>query len=72
LEIDKVNEEYELGFPEGDYETVAGYIISELGRIPAKGEMFTIDRFTITVLRSNKTRVDLIKLFVDPELSSDM
>ncbi|KUG25005.1 hemolysin [hydrocarbon metagenome] len=72
VEIDRINEEFELGFPEGDYETIAGYIISELGRIPAKSEVFTIGQNTFTVLRSNRTRVDLVKLFVEKDSLEDM
>lgn len=72
VEIDRVNEEFALELPEGDYETIAGYIISELGRIPARGEIFTIGQNTITVLRSNKTRVDLVKLFIEPDIIEDM
>lgn len=71
VEIDKINEEYDFQIPEGDYETIAGYIISELGRIPARGEVFTINKYYITILRSNKTKVDLIKLTVDPESLQD-
>lgn len=71
VEIDKINEEFNFQIPEGDYETIAGYIISELGRIPARGEVFTINQYTITVLRSNKTRVDLVKLNYDADLQSD-
>ncbi|MDZ7767021.1 MAG: transporter associated domain-containing protein [Melioribacteraceae bacterium] len=72
VEIDRINEDFSLDIPAGDYETIAGYIIAELGRIPAKGEMFTIENLTFTVIRSNKTRVDLIKLFVEPEIPEDM
>jgi CBS domain containing-hemolysin-like protein len=72
VEIDRVNEEFNLEIPKGDYETIAGYITSELGRIPAKSEVFTIGQYTFTVLRSNKTRVDLVKLFIEPDLIEDM
>jgi CBS domain containing-hemolysin-like protein len=61
-----------LEITKGDYETIAGYITSELGRIPAKSEVFTIGQYTFTVLRSNKTRVDLVKLFIEPDLIEDM
>ena len=71
VEIDRINEEFELDIPEGDYETIAGYIISELGRIPARGEMFTIGNFIITIIRSNKTRIDLIKLSVEHETADE-
>lgn len=60
-EIDALNEEYELKFPEGDYETIAGYILFKIGRIPVKGESFTIDNYKFHVLKSNKTRIELVK-----------
>lgn len=72
VEIDRINEEFDLGFPEGDYETIAGYIISELGRIPVKSEDFSIGQYNFTILRSNKTRVDLVKLIVEPDMIEDM
>lgn len=72
VEIDRINEEFDLGIPEGDYETIAGYIISELGRIPAKSEAFSIGQYNFTILRSNKTRVDLVKLIVEPDIIEDM
>jgi len=72
VEIDRINEEFDLGIPEGDYETIAGYIISELGRIPAKSEAFSIGQYNFTILRSNKTRVDLVKLIIEPDIIEDM
>ncbi|MFU8796787.1 MAG: hemolysin family protein, partial [Dehalococcoidia bacterium] len=35
--IEDANEELELNLPDGDYETVAGFILSHLGRIPRQG-----------------------------------
>lgn len=61
-EIDALNEEYDLRIPEGDYETIAGYIMAKIGRIPLKGESFKIDDNQILILRSDKTKIDLIKL----------
>ncbi len=70
VEIDILNEEYDLSIPEGDYETIAGYIMYKIGRIPLKGESFKIDNYTIMILRSDKTKIDLVKLTLeqnDPE-----
>ncbi len=64
VELDKLNEEFGLEIPEGDYETIAGYIITKLGRIPAKGEKFQIDNFNFIILHSTKTKINLVKLFV--------
>ncbi len=62
VEIDAINEEFHLGIPEGEYETIAGYIITKLGRIPKKGEKISIDNFIIEILFAEKTKIDLIKL----------
>ena len=62
VEIDILNEEYELKIPEGDYETIAGYIMYKVGRIPLKGESFQIDDNQFLILRSDKTKIDLVKL----------
>jgi len=66
VEIDYINEEFELSIPEGDYETFAGYIITKLGRIPVKNEKIKIDNFLINILHSTKTKINLAKLIVLP------
>lgn len=68
VEIDYINEEY--GFTideEGDFETIAGFVTSRLGRIPYKGETFRIDNLSILILKSDKKKIDLLKLSVVPE-----
>lgn len=67
VEIDHLNEEYDFNIEEGDYETIAGYITAKLGRIPLKGETFIIEHFTITILKSDKTKIDLLKLISNIE-----
>lgn len=70
VEIDYINEEFELNIPEGDYETFAGYIITKLGRIPVKNEKIRIDNFLINILHSTKTKINLVKLTVLPNSKS--
>ncbi len=64
-EIDILNEEYELNIPDGDYETIAGYIMLKIGRIPHKGESFKVDNYLVHIIRSDKTKIDLIKFTVE-------
>lgn len=64
VEVDALNEDHDLDIPEGDYETLAGYITSTLGNIPQQGYEFKTDKFKITILRSDINRVGLIKLQV--------
>lgn len=72
VEVDLINEEFELKIPDGDYETIAGYITSNLGTIPAKGETFNIDHFKIFIIRSDKNKIDLVKLIVVPDLFEEL
>ena len=54
--VDDANEELGLDLPSGDYETVAGFILSRLGRIPKQGEQFKFQnlKFVITEMRGMK------------------
>jgi len=54
--IEEANEELGLNLPGGDYETVAGFILSHLGRIPRQGEQFKYQnlKFVITEMRGMK------------------
>ncbi len=66
-EVDFLNEKHELNIPEGDYETIAGFIIKNIFRIPNKGEVIHIDNFKFQILNADQTKIILIKLFVELE-----
>jgi len=56
MRIDDANEELELSLPEGEYETVAGFVLSLLGRIPREGEQIRFNdlKMVITEMRGVK------------------
>ncbi len=62
LEVDYLNEKFNFSIPEGEYETLAGYIIAEHGNIPKVGEVLTIGRFKVEILKFDEARIDLVKL----------
>jgi CBS domain containing-hemolysin-like protein len=64
VEIDHINEKYNLFIDEGDYETLAGYITTKLGRIPMQGEIVSVGNFKIQIIRSTVQRIELVKLTV--------
>jgi len=66
VEVDLINEKYHLNIPVGYYETIGGYIIEKIGKIPKQGETFLIDNFQILIIRADKVRIDLIKLIHKP------
>lgn len=62
IEIDYLNENYDLLLPKGEYETVAGFITSKIGRIPQQNEDIKIDDFIFHIVRSSEVKIELVKL----------
>ena len=63
LEVEYLNEKYNFNIPESDdYDTLAGYIISNNERIPNKGEELFIDNKIIKILRTSASKLDLVQL----------
>lgn len=66
LDIDYLNEEYDLDLPESDeYTTLAGLILFAHGNIPRQQEKIRVGHNLFTVLRSSSTKVELLKLQID-------
>ncbi|MGM0545919.1 MAG: hemolysin family protein [Bacteroidota bacterium] len=67
LEIEDLMTKYpEIDLPEEstEYETVAGYIINELGRIPKVNEELLIDGKKIIISKATPSRIETVKLVV--------
>ncbi len=65
LEIDKVNDLFDLGLPErDDYMTVGGYILHEYQSFPKLNEVITIGRYEFRIIKSTMTKIELVKLKV--------
>ena len=64
LEVEYLNETYELNIPEGEYDTLGGFIISHYEDIPDAGETLIIEHFKITVLKKDAARLDEVRLSV--------
>jgi magnesium and cobalt transporter len=55
-EIDAFNEIIKTSLPEGDYDTVGGWLAHELGRIPKRGDISHFDDLQIEVMRADSRR----------------
>jgi GldE: gliding motility-associated protein GldE len=63
LEVKYLNEKYGLGIEESDeYETLAGYIISNENGIPPTGAEVSIGNKLIRILKSSSSRIELVKV----------
>lgn len=58
-----------IGFewPEGRYETLAGFIVAQLGRFPEVGEVIRVGDTTFEVLNMDGRRVDQVRAIRDTE-----
>ncbi|SFL90795.1 hemolysin family protein [Geodermatophilus ruber] len=62
LNLDDFREVTGLPLPEGPYETVAGYVLAELGRLPEPGDTVTVDGRTLTVLELDGRRIARLRV----------
>ena len=63
LHVDDINEELGLTLPEDDaYETVAGLILHQLRRIPARGEEVETDEYTLRVLELDGPKITNVRI----------
>ena len=57
------NSKYGNIIPEGNYETIGGYIIAELGRIPNKGEHLFTPIGQIEIIKASARQIHQLKIF---------
>ena len=60
--ISEINEELNLGLPEGEYQTVAGFILDDLGRIPEEGDVVEFENLRLTVKEMSGVRIETVEL----------
>jgi putative hemolysin len=64
LEIDLLNEKYNLNIPEGEYETLSGYILAKHEDLPNQNEELYIDHFKFDIVSVSDKRIETVKLKV--------
>ncbi len=63
LEIDYINEKYNIDIPESDdYATIAGYIFHHNEEIPIENDKLKIGKFEIEILKIRNPKIELIRL----------
>ena len=65
MECDTFNSKYKNLIPKGDYETIGGYIINKIGRIPNKNEHIFLDIGQIIIKNSSSRRIEQIQIFLN-------
>ncbi len=65
LEIDKVNEMFDLDLPESDeYMTIGGLILHEYQSFPKLNEVVKFDKYEFKIIKSTSRKIELVKLHI--------
>ena len=67
LHADEVREACGFEMPDGEYETIAGFVLSHLGNIPEPGERFEHDGWRVEVVAMQRLRIATVRLAVRSE-----
>ena len=62
LEIGEANDELELDIPEGDYETIAGFFLSQAQQLPAKGSRIRFGNLRMQIADMDGSKITSIRI----------
>ncbi len=71
MRIEEANEEMGLELPEGDYETVAGFVLHLLGHIPRQGEQLKYKSLKLVVTKMRGMKIEEILLTKEKSKEKD-
>ena len=60
MSIEEANEELDINLPDGDFETIAGFVLDVLGRIPLEGEQFDYGKLRFVVSKLDRRKIETI------------
>jgi putative hemolysin len=62
VNINEVRQRLNVEIEREGFETVGGYLLSHLGRVPAVGEKFEMDGLTVEVLDAERRRINKVRM----------
>jgi putative hemolysin len=62
LNLSDVEEVSALELPDGPYETIAGFVISRLGRLPVAGDVVEVDGYRLAVTETDRRRIARVQI----------
>jgi len=60
--LDEFNEYFGAQLAAEEFDTVAGLVMKQLGRLPRRGEAVTVDGFEFRVVRGDRRRIDTLRV----------
>lgn len=71
FDIDKLNDELDINLPKQNYETLAGFILSQMDRIPKEGESCTFEGIQFTVSKVKRHAIAKVIVRVGPTVEAN-
>ena len=71
IEIDEINERLGTDIPKNGYETIAGFVIKQMDKIPKKGEYTVWKNLKIVVLQADKRSVSKVKFVTEEGMENE-
>ena len=63
VHVDEINERLELALPEDeDFDTIGGFVFTELGHVPTVGEELVWKNVRLTVMEATRRRIERVRL----------
>ena len=66
--VEEVNEELRLGIPEGEYQTVGGYVLDLFGRLPKEGEQIVAGDLKVLVAEVKDNKINRVSITKEKRL----
>jgi magnesium and cobalt transporter len=66
--IDEFNSYFSTDFSDEEFDTIGGLAISSLGRLPRRGESFSLGGLEFKVLRADRRRLDLLRVITPRDI----
>ena len=67
VSVDDLAERLHVEIERQGFETVGGYLLARLGRVPRAGEVFDVDGLSVEVLEAERRRVHRVRVERRPE-----
>ena len=63
VDIDEITERLKVPIEREGFETVGGYLLAHIGRVPTVGERFEVDGLTVEILDAERRRVKKVRIY---------
>ncbi len=62
--IEEFNQYFKAELPDGEFDTVAGLVMKQFGRMPRRGESTALGEFEFRVMRADRRRIETLRVTI--------